>query len=393
MLRYEGKRKNSEKTDAKHIIRKGGKLMDCENFHKKLAMFENLSDEEKAELKAHAGSCAECSKEYEAYNNMLETVRSLPKLSAPDDFLAKLNERIDAEKPARVKPPGVWTHLRQHSYRYGAVAACLMLVAVIGINSGDLIGRMNGTDSELPVLPPAVGTEKLTDGEEASPKPTEEAKSTQQPAASAAPKVSATHKPLATAIPTSKPVKTAAPKATSKPKATSRPSSPTLSPKASVSTPVYEPQNDTAQDDTRVFSENNTTAAPKDTEPAAETPDNSGIAVAEAPENTGNSVPDDPSEYSLPDDEPTVMSVNPAAPGDYTRGTEVSNSIQVSAANEARAREIISSYSIASDGDCYSVSSDRMEEFLEAMSNAEIDYSQNCIDDGSGTVTFRLIIS
>ncbi|HIT85171.1 MAG TPA: hypothetical protein IAA60_04595 [Candidatus Ornithomonoglobus intestinigallinarum] len=355
--------------------------MDCENFHKKLAMFENLSDEEKAELKAHAGSCAECSKEYEAYNNMLETVRSLPKLSAPDDFLAKLNERIDAEKPARVKPPGVWTHLRQHSYRYGAVAACLMLVAVIGINSGDLIGRMNGTDSELPVLPPAVGTEKLTDGEEASPKPTEEAKSTQQPAASAAPKVSATHKPLATAIPTSKP------------KATSRPSSPTLSPKASVSTPVYEPQNDTAQDDTRVFSENNTTAAPKDTEPAAETPDNSGIAVAEAPENTGNSVPDDPSEYSLPDDEPTVMSVNPAAPGDYTRGTEVSNSIQVSAANEARAREIISSYSIASDGDCYSVSSDRMEEFLEAMSNAEIDYSQNCIDDGSGTVTFRLIIS
>lgn len=387
--------------------------MDCENFHKKLADYTNLSDSSKAEMEQHAQTCAECARELAEYQEMLTMLKSLPELKAPEDFAAKLSERIDKEKPAREKAPGLWIHLKQHGYRYSAAAACVMLAVVIGVNSNEFVERMRDTGSETPYKLTDSHTERPrstagTAKPEGSPSPTAAASAqpSSQPTAAAskstAAAAKATHKPLATAIPS-----------------VSKPSTPTLSPKATkapsnhqtaASTPAAEeqqpesaaPTSAPAAETPQVFSSGSTETpqsggADKASEPQSNDADSSSndilvASVQDYEETEGASdAMMNPDLYSLPDEESSGGGSGGA--GGYTRATETENSIEVSSANAERARAIISEYSVASSGDCYSVSSDRMEEFLEAMNNAGIDYSQNCVDVGSDTVTFRLIIS
>ena len=106
--------------------------MDCTEFEKMLEKYETLTAEEKIKLSEHAEQCDACSESLADYIAMTEVLNSLPKLNAPEDFLSKLNERIDKEVPSQT---GIWHNIKQHSYRYGAIAACIALVAVIGINN------------------------------------------------------------------------------------------------------------------------------------------------------------------------------------------------------------------------------------------------------------------
>ena len=118
--------------------------------------------------------------------------------------------------------------------------------------------------------------------------------------------------------------------------------------------------------------------------------DNSGIAVASMIEDEPSSVALNPDEYQLPENLNARITDNSNDVNGYTAS---SNSIEVSYASADKAKEIIDEYSISNDGEYYSVSSDKMEEFLQAMSEAGIEYADNCIEDGADTVTFRLIIS
>ena len=119
--------------------------MTCEKFAQMLDNYENLTDEEKSLMSEHAAQCETCRREFEFMRSIINAVKTLPEMNVPDDFLENLNKRIDAEvKPAKRR--SVAGHVRYNWQKYSAVAACLVLVAVIGANYNTLIDSMNGSD-------------------------------------------------------------------------------------------------------------------------------------------------------------------------------------------------------------------------------------------------------
>lgn len=110
--------------------------MKCEDFGKYLDNFETLSEREKSDMFLHAEKCEECRKELEFFTSMLNTVRSLPPIEPPADFMERLNERLDKEDEKVIKPSGVLYHVRRNWMQYSALAACFALVAVLTANSG-----------------------------------------------------------------------------------------------------------------------------------------------------------------------------------------------------------------------------------------------------------------
>ena len=119
--------------------------MTCEQFAQMLDNYESLADEEKALMEEHAKVCEACCRELDFMRSMINAVKTLPELKVPDDFLENLNKRIDAEE-IPVKRMGIAGHIRYNWQKYSAVAACLVLVAVIGANYDILIDGMNGGD-------------------------------------------------------------------------------------------------------------------------------------------------------------------------------------------------------------------------------------------------------
>ena len=95
-----------------------------------------------------------------------------------------------------------------------------------------------------------------------------------------------------------------------------------------------------------------------------------------------------PSEYSLPEND---TSKSARAVSGYEQGAK--NSIVVSYANAEIAKEIINEYSVAVNGDYYSVSREAMESFILAMNDAGIEIDQSSIQIEENVATFQLIIS
>lgn len=357
--------------------------MDCTEFKRYLTNYENLTDKEKSDMDNHASECELCATELTEYIDMLSALRSLPKLETPDDFIDSLNAKldiIDAEKKF-----GIWKYLKTYSCRYGAVAACLALVAVIGFNNNSLIDTMlrnaNSVEDEYVVISEIEEYEvDSTAVPSASPKdnisvPTQQpATVTQKPAGLE------TQKPSATAVPQTRNTNNIS---TSK-ETVHNVSTPTLSPT----------KEQMPKDNTSVTA----TAPPADTESKNE-------STASVPVVASNMVPEDdsnqpavdennlnPDEYSLPD-MPDTRSIddNETVVSSYSNINQ--NSIEVSLENADKAREIIAEYSVANDGEYYSINSDQLEELLQAMNSAGVDYDENCTYQESDTVTFRLIIS
>lgn len=390
--------------------RKEDQPMDCTEFQELLSDYENLNETKKKQLEEHSKECSSCAEELEQYLSMLQALKSLPKLTAPENFLAELNSRIDKENIKQQTRTNLLSGMKKYSYRYGTIAACLALIAVIGVNNPELIDKMNSKDdgvisvvtttvapsgkpvgTSVPVvqsaeLLPAV---QITQAPIATIQPATKAS---EPKTTKAPVV-ATKKPTATKTPTTKaPVATAIPQRNNKSLATPIPQpvraniSPTAVPDVSIG----------AEDTLQVNSYDVTYGIgdkPETKENVVVTQepiDNSGIAVASMMEDEPSSVVLNPDEYQLPENlnARTIDNSN-----DVNGYTASSNSIEVSYASADKAKEIIDEYSISNDGEYYSVSSDKMEEFLQAMSEAGIEYADNCIEDGADTVTFRLIIS
>lgn len=117
--------------------------MQCEDFAHKLDNFENLTEDEKLEMSYHADVCPDCRKELEFMQSIIDVTRTLPRLSVSDSFLDSLNERIDFEERTATER-SVISHLRYNWQKYSGIAACLLLVAVIGANGDMLVSKMNG---------------------------------------------------------------------------------------------------------------------------------------------------------------------------------------------------------------------------------------------------------
>ena len=121
--------------------------MTCEEFARMLDNYDNLTDEERVRMDIHADTCSHCKKELELMRSIIQATKTLPKISVPDDFLAKLNARIDEEEVKEYKKNryGFVTHFRENWQRYSAVAACMVLAVVIGSNYSTLVTRMDNT--------------------------------------------------------------------------------------------------------------------------------------------------------------------------------------------------------------------------------------------------------
>lgn len=126
--------------------------MNCERFNEYLDNYENLTDEQKLDMTAHANECEKCRRELDFMLSVIETVASLPKIEPPSDFMENLNIRIDAEERKKKRAVSViFANVRRNWRQYSAAAACFALVAVITANSNMLLDNMNNdTDDVIP---------------------------------------------------------------------------------------------------------------------------------------------------------------------------------------------------------------------------------------------------
>lgn len=121
--------------------------MKCDEFSKMLDNYENLTENERADMYAHSEECAKCKKELDFMLSVKNALRTLPKLEVPSDFIDKLNERIDREEAVVTRRDKLMRHIKTNGRRYSAIAASLVLAAVIGVNGKPMLDTLKGNDN------------------------------------------------------------------------------------------------------------------------------------------------------------------------------------------------------------------------------------------------------
>ncbi len=100
--------------------------MDCKEFEALIDAYleDELTRDKKEEFTAHISSCENCRQALAFAESVKNTLSALPPIDVPADFTEKLHEKLAAEKKHSSFP--------RFAKRYGAIAACLILAAVIG---------------------------------------------------------------------------------------------------------------------------------------------------------------------------------------------------------------------------------------------------------------------
>ncbi len=324
--------------------------MNCKQFGIYLDEYENLCAMQKAELIEHTKNCENCRKEYELFMSMLNATKSIPPLKVDDSFLDNLNSRIDKEvvnAPVRIN---VWEHMKLNAHRYSVAAACVALLAVIGVNNADLLNNMMNPYQDQDIVP-IVST-------------TPEPKQDDTPAGLI---ITSTVAPTQSATP--------------------------LEP---TPTPAAVP-NTTAPVSVQV--RGNATVAPT---PTAE-PVREQIPVAPAQPTATETVTPSPSvndeqnyvmpssNYELPQDNPR-SSQNNNFSSDYDL-ENTSNYLKLSQADIERVKGLIVEYSKENKGDVYLMTEEDAREFFAILSSEGIKFDSSLGGIVNGNIAFKLIIS
>ena len=106
------------------------------------------SEEEKESFESHIKECKKCREEYELAMSLKNVLSSMPGIEPPADFLDKLNDRLDSELMRDEKKRSFRIPVR----RYSAVAACFVLVAVLGV---DMVRLTDCTSTDNVPIPTA----------------------------------------------------------------------------------------------------------------------------------------------------------------------------------------------------------------------------------------------
>lgn len=133
--------------------------MTCEEFNRMLDNYESLTAQEKLLMNEHAGECEKCRDELDFMLKIIKQLNTLPKMTAPDDFMDRLNERISAEDFEERRLKRMMNMLRRNYKRYSTVAACLVLAVIVGVNGKHLINNMVHDDNSGVII------ESNSDGE------------------------------------------------------------------------------------------------------------------------------------------------------------------------------------------------------------------------------------
>lgn len=357
--------------------------MDCGKFKEYLDNFENLTEEQKLEMNEHAALCEECADELDFMMSIIETTKSLPDISVPPDFAAKLNARIDAEERKNMTLlRRAALNIKQNRNRYAAVAACFALVAVLTANGANLINKMNGSDDGGVITDETV----VTNAGDSVPQPSEVSVPAIEVKEENNNQIDTVPAPSVYSVKTdgkSKAVSTVQPKTAVAAVASSKP-------QRAVSVATAEP-------------------AVKTYEPVIANEEPVGLNNEDVKSVRG--------EYTLPTDspasEPAVQSEN--VPGNYSlaRSGDIAHgryyrldkdgnpiedetpkavgSIIISSDDADKAMDVILEYSYA-DGDFYMTDSDHLYLMLIELTQMGVDYS-NYTPGYQGDITFKLVIS
>ena len=389
--------------------------MICNDFQKMLDNYENLSETERLQMTVHAGECEKCREDLDFLLAVINTAKCLPDIKAPEDFIDKLNARIDLEdiqmrREARSK--------RSFAFgwkKYGSVAACMLLAAVIGVNGKSLVSRMSGQNTGDGVI-----TEEkiVSDGSSAPSAQTPAAINTpaasQAPAESSAPKadiaaIPSLTAPVYTPASTPKPANTASganntssSAGVSKSVLTVTPSV-TRTPSKSTAAPTAAPaENTTAGEDVvKGFSIAEETPSP---DTAAEpytlakgtyvTPDKNTRATEQKVNTDDLTAGEATSELALGLYTPIDKDGNPteyAVVAEPIQGAPVSSSILVSSEDEEKVRSLMNKYVTGNYDAYYMTTEDKLNNMFEEMDREGINY-ENYIDNSGGRISFRLVI-
>jgi cytoskeletal protein RodZ len=358
--------------------------MDCCEFGKMLDQYEELTDLQKQELEDHASECEKCKEELTFYKSLILTLNDLPKMEAPKSLLTDINAKIDEELAAKKRQRSFAHHMRKYAYRYSAVAACIVLVAVVGVNSRDMVERMLNHDDGVISETTNGAIPNIPTNPTAAPVPSADAQPTPQPTA----KASAEPVPTASV---SKPTVTQKPKAVK----TDSPSERVINIPVATLSPTYAP-----------VAKPVVTAAPVTTSAPVYTAEPKPVEtenVQDAPQNTeASTYTFDSRRYMLPDDEPSTQSDEQIAMAYEETEMQsdwaaVSTTLTISPKDEERVRELIDIYT--SDqllGDSYKIDADRMQYMLEVLKQEGIEFNDSAKQAtaaADGDMMFTLVIS
>ncbi len=118
--------------------------MDCDMFAKLLENYENLTEQEKAWMDSHADKCPECKRELDFMASILSSMKTFPEIEGPADFLSGINAELD-----KYEKKTAFSHFMRNWQKYSAAAACMALLAVVGVNGDFLVDRMSGNDGGI----------------------------------------------------------------------------------------------------------------------------------------------------------------------------------------------------------------------------------------------------
>ncbi len=335
--------------------------MDCEKFRKCLDNFESLTDEERLSMTAHASECERCANELDFMLSVIKTVKSLPEIEPPADFLERLNVRIDEEERKKRLSSRIAYGISRNWKQYTAAAACLALIAVLTANSKLLTDRLSGTDDGV-----IVGDIPITDSAEPSALPLAAA----EPAASDNTSASDTVKDIISETGAVQNTAATNKKETVKSEA------------VSVSAPSVKPVTETKSNDAAVETEN--------IEPQ-------GIAAAHIEDNPENMIvaySEEPDEMQLKGRSAIAgytLSGKPVMEtADYS-GQGVGR-IKISPKDEKKAMEAIMKYSYEVDGDYYTTSPDNMVNIFCDLDDSGVSYANYTPEDYEDLIKFQLVI-
>jgi hypothetical protein len=106
--------------------------MDCAKAKELLSAYLDnmLEPEEKAQLEQHAASCVSCTKELALLEKYAKTMAGLPRVKPPDDFLNKVQGRIDRRSEFESVAKGFF---KPSAVKTRAVVLAVTVVAVIAV--------------------------------------------------------------------------------------------------------------------------------------------------------------------------------------------------------------------------------------------------------------------
>lgn len=370
-------------------------MSDCENFKKIIERYVNDECflEEKELLDAHTKECSKCNDDFLFALSIKNTLRSLPKIEVPDNFLVSLNEKLDEEEklvsPRKKVIFGAWK-------KYSALAACLLLAVMLRVDVWDMSKVPTADDVVIETVQTTESAEEPAEEKVEIPSEEQVVEPVSQEVVQEAPKEEA---PKEEAPKEEAPVKV---QSYEKPQKPQKPEETPVLEYKEEETPQYIPPAEVIVMPTVALpaymdSRDNIVIVPEESQQVrfedyeivvtdelleafslAEMPSNNVIVASPAAMN---------SVQTLSFDTTAACEV---PTGNYGAG---SGTLFVSASDEEKVQNILNKYSIGAEDKTFMLSSSNYNSFIDELENEGISYQDYMINTTKTNVAFTLILS